>query len=119
MPTFKIDGVLRGEASVTVEAGSGLAMSFAAGAGAAPVQLSSGECLQVAVITTPKKSATSPAQQLHELGVVDDHQTQLHQNAVSAEMARRGSSIRPELVHSGPNVTVAVCGQSVFLNQGS
>jgi hypothetical protein len=83
------------------------------------VQLSSTDCLSIVVSATPKKTAGSLTQQLHELGIVDDKQTRLHQNNVAEKMANRGSSIQPELVNSGPNVTVADCSHSVFMNQGS
>lgn len=85
----------------------------------AKVQVSAQECLKIVVISTPAGSASSAAQQLHELGVVDANQTRKHQHKVSAQMSLRGSSIDPDNVTSGPSVTVAASAQSAFLNQGS
>jgi hypothetical protein len=117
-----VDGTVSGEASVGVAAvrakSQRAAVTFSVGV-EETIQISPADCLAVVVITTPKKKADSPTQQLHELGVVDDKQTRLHQNKVAAEMANRRSSIKPELVNSGPNVTIADCSHSVYMNQGS
>jgi hypothetical protein len=42
--------------------------------GAEKVKLSAPECVTVVVISTPAGQASSSAQQLHELGVVDANQ---------------------------------------------
>ena len=83
------------------------------------VTISAQECMDITIKATPAGKATSSAQQLHELGVVDDNQVRRHQDKISGLMLDRGSSINPRLINSGKNVTVAVCAQSVFLKQGT
>ena len=83
------------------------------------VTVSAQECMDITIKATPAGKASSSAQQLHELGVVDDNQVRKHQDKISTMMSDRGSSINPRLINSGKNVTVAVCAQSVFLKQGT
>ena len=83
------------------------------------VTISAQECMDITIKATPAGLASSSAQQLHELGVVDDNQVRRHQDKISGMMSGRESSINPRLINSGMNVTVAVCAQSVFLKQGT
>ena len=118
-----VDGVVQGHATVSVPSLEAAVHVFAQAASvAAPGSgnISVVDCLHVAVQTTPfPGNAKSPDQQLHELGIVDDQQVRKHRNKVAAEMQSRGASIDEDAVQSGPSVTIANCGHSIFQNQRS
>jgi hypothetical protein len=106
-------------AAAAAEVAQGMTLAGAIPA-AAEVVVAVVECLQIAVGATPHpEKAKDTDQKLRELGVEDDPQTRKHQKKVAEKMKSRGSSIDQDAVRSGPNVTIAQCGQSIFENQGT
>jgi hypothetical protein len=107
----------------TVVTGSGVAGELAAASltlgtkDAVRPPLTPALCQATVVAAAPSPgSFTGPAQQLRQLGVVDDPRATFHRIGIGQRMNGFGYQVDLTKVNSGPAVTVAACRDSVFAN---